>query len=150
MFLFEGRQLRAPVHDKYRLVERKKGDMGIYDISKEAGIVSSGASRWAIFFGGPRLQRPLPLFCEAGMYQQGALSDDTRSGFRVSIMSASLEVLDRHLGLVSDLVLYTMERAELKAKRAGCEGKGVVVYIDCSDCSLGTLRRFASAVIQAS
>jgi hypothetical protein len=58
-----------------------------------------------------------------------------------------LAVAERDLKLVPDLVLYTMERAELAAIRAGNEGAGVVVYLDCKDCSLNTLRRFATAAL---
>lgn len=59
-----------------------------------------------------------------------------------AISSVPDDALDR----VGDLVLYTLERCELNALRAGFEGAGVLLYIDCENCSLNTLRRWAVAV----
>jgi hypothetical protein len=60
--------------------------------------------------------------------------------------SAISTVPDEALPNVCDLVLYTLERCELNALRAGFEGSGISVYIDCENCGLNTLRRWATAV----
>eukprot|EP00614_Pseudopedinella_elastica_P022183 CAMPEP_0172624066 /NCGR_PEP_ID=MMETSP1068-20121228/133635_1 /TAXON_ID=35684 /ORGANISM="Pseudopedinella elastica, Strain CCMP716" /LENGTH=277 /DNA_ID=CAMNT_0013432861 /DNA_START=216 /DNA_END=1049 /DNA_ORIENTATION=- len=51
------------------------------------------------------------------------------------------------LNAVPDLVLYTVERAEVSAVNSGRHGKGMVVYIDCAGCGPSILRRFVSAIL---
>lgn len=45
-----------------------------------------------------------------------------------------------------DLIVYSLERAELLQTKAGTLGAGVIVLIDCADCSFNDMKRFILAV----
>ena len=55
-------------------------------------------------------------------------------------------VLYLDLKRIPDLMLYTLERAELVAKRAGYEGGMVKLFVNAQDCPMALLKRYIQNV----